>query len=100
MFGGGLSVDIRSIFGQRMRELRARSGMSQEMLALRSTLDRTYISGVERGERNVSLLNIERIAAALNVSIEYMFSRERFSTNLAYLQRISRFPLWNGLNIT
>ncbi|WP_409344576.1 helix-turn-helix domain-containing protein [Paenibacillus sp. MBLB4367] len=85
-------LDIRSQFGLRVRELRARSGMSQEMLALRSELDRTYISGVERGERNVSLVNIERIAAALNVSIEYMFSNERFSTNPAYLQKDFSVP--------
>ncbi len=53
-------MDIRSEFGKRVRELRARSGMSQELLADRSGLDRTYISGVERGERNISLVNIEK----------------------------------------
>lgn len=77
-------MDIRSEFGQIVRELRARSGMSQEMLAYLSGLDRTYISGVERGERNLSLVNIEKIAAALRVSIQYLFSSERFSSNLAY----------------
>lgn len=77
-------MDIRSEFGQIVRELRARSGMSQEMLAYHSGLDRTYISGVERGERNLSLVNIEKIAAALRVSIQYLFSSERFSSNLAY----------------
>lgn len=87
-----LIVDIRSEFGLRVRELRARSGMSQELLADRSGLDRTYISGVERGERNISLVNIEKIAAALNVSIEYLFSSERFSTNLAYQQKDFKVP--------
>ncbi|WP_367398165.1 helix-turn-helix domain-containing protein [Paenibacillus sp. MSJ-34] len=48
-------VDIRLEFGQRCKELRARSGMSQEMLAYRSGLDRSYISGVERGDRNISI---------------------------------------------
>jgi transcriptional regulator with XRE-family HTH domain len=86
-------VDIRSEFGQRVRGLRARSGMSQEMLAHRAGLDRTYISGVERGDRNVSLINIERIAAALYVSIGYIFSGERFSTNQAYLQKEFTVPL-------
>lgn len=85
-------MDIRSHFGLRVRELRARSGMSQETLAHRAELDRTYISGVERGERNVSLVNIERIAAALNVTIEYLFSDERFSTNPAYLQKDFAVP--------
>jgi len=68
-------VDIRNEFGQRVRELRARSGMSQESLAYRAGLDRTYLSGVERGERNVSLVS---------VSVEYMFSSERFSSTPAY----------------
>lgn len=80
-------MDIRTEFGKRVRELRARSGISQELLADRAGLDRTYISGVERGERNISILNIEKIASALNVSIEYLFSNERFSCNLAYLKK-------------
>ncbi|GLX66803.1 helix-turn-helix domain-containing protein [Paenibacillus glycanilyticus] len=77
-------MDIRTEFGQRVKELRARSGMSQELLAHRCGLDRTYISGVERGERNLSLVNMEKIASALQVSIKYMFSGERFSANPAY----------------
>jgi Predicted transcriptional regulators len=85
-------VDIRSEFGKRVRELRARSGISQELLADRAGLDRTYISGVERGERNISILNIEKIASALNVSIEYLFSNERFSSNLAYLKKDFEVP--------
>ncbi|MGO4119072.1 helix-turn-helix domain-containing protein, partial [Rhizobium ruizarguesonis] len=64
-------MDIRAEFGQRVRELRARSGMSQELLAYRAGLDRTYISGVERGERNISIVNMEKIAAALQVSMGY-----------------------------
>ncbi|MGE7271515.1 helix-turn-helix domain-containing protein [Brevibacillus panacihumi] len=80
-------MDIRLEFGQRCKELRARSGMSQEILAYRSGLDRSYISGVERGERNISIINIEKIASALMVSVEYMFSGERFSTTPAYQQR-------------
>jgi len=85
-------VDIRSEFGQRVRELRARSGMSQEVLAHRAGLDRTYISGVERGERNVSIVNIEKIAAALQVSMAYMFTAERFSTTPAYQQKDFTVP--------
>jgi transcriptional regulator with XRE-family HTH domain len=85
-------VGIRSEFGQRVRELRARSGMSQEMLAFRSVLDRSYISGVESGLRNVSIVNIDKIAAALSVSVAYMFSGEKFSTNLAYQQKDFNIP--------
>lgn len=85
-------MDIRLEFGSRVKELRGRSGMSQEVLAQRAQLDRTYISSVERGDRNVSIINIERIAAALNVTIEYLFSSERFSTNPAYLQKDFTVP--------
>ncbi|GIO38826.1 hypothetical protein J41TS12_36870 [Paenibacillus antibioticophila] len=76
--------DLRSEFGKRVRELRAISGMTQEALAYRAGLDRTYLSGVERGERNVSLLNIEKIATALQVSVGYIFSGERFSDTPSY----------------
>jgi transcriptional regulator with XRE-family HTH domain len=52
-------------FGQAIRELREERGISQEELAYRSGLDRSYMGGVERGERNVSLKNIFRVAEGL-----------------------------------
>ena len=55
--------------GSRVRELRQALGLSQETFAGKCGLDRTYISGIERGKRNVSMLNIERIAKALNITI-------------------------------
>jgi transcriptional regulator with XRE-family HTH domain len=58
---------IKREFGARVRAIRTAKGLSQEALALASELDRTYIGGVERGERNISLLNIHKIAAALGV---------------------------------
>jgi transcriptional regulator with XRE-family HTH domain len=61
--------DVKGRFGHRVRQLRVRLGYSQEALAERSELHRTYIGAIERGERNVSLLNIERIARALGVSL-------------------------------
>lgn len=59
---------ILTLFGERVRVLRQARGLSQEALALAAGLDRTYIGGVERGERNISLLNIQKIAQALGVS--------------------------------
>ena len=59
-------------FGRRVRELRKQKGLSQEALALECDLDRTYIGGVERGERNVSLINIHKIAKALKVEAKVL----------------------------
>lgn len=57
----------RKVFGARVRELRLTAGISQEELAHRADLDRSYVGQVERGERNVSLDNIYRLAEALKV---------------------------------
>lgn len=58
---------ILRAFGNRIRAIRLEQGISQEQLGQLADLDRTYISGIERGLRNVSLINIERLAAALYV---------------------------------
>lgn len=60
-------------FGARVRAERERLGVSQEELADRAGLHRTYVGGVERGERNVGLLNILRLARALGVSPSTLF---------------------------
>lgn len=65
---------IQKGFGERLRSLRHAKGLSQEALALACELDRTYIGGVERGERNISLVNIHKIALALDISPGDMFS--------------------------
>ena len=62
-------ADIRKAFGARVRALRLAQNLSQEKLADAAGLHRTYIGGIERGERNVSLENIQRIAAALSETI-------------------------------
>lgn len=65
--------DIRGAFGQRVRELRKGLGISQEELADRAGLHYTYIGGIERGERNLGVVNVERVALALGVSLAELF---------------------------
>ena len=60
-------------FGQRVRVLRERAGISQEALAARAGIHRTYMGGVERGERNICLKNIIRLAAALGAHPRDLF---------------------------
>jgi transcriptional regulator with XRE-family HTH domain len=61
--------DVRVRFGKRLREVRTEKGISQEKLAELAGLHRTYVSSVERGERNISLVNIEGLANALGVKL-------------------------------
>lgn len=64
---------ITDRFGERIRSLRKERGLSQEALAEFSGLDRTYVSGIERGVRNIALRNIEALAKALRVSLADLF---------------------------
>jgi transcriptional regulator with XRE-family HTH domain len=66
-------VDVRVQFGRAIRHRRRRLGVSQEEFADMCGLDRTYIGGIERGERNVALVNIEKIARALRLSLRELF---------------------------
>lgn len=66
-------MDTIKLFGEKVRKLRVERGLSQEKLALLAGLHRTYIGAIERGERNVSLKNIEKIAKTLSVGIEELF---------------------------
>lgn len=65
--------DIQQLYGDRLRQIRTKKGISQEALADAAELHRTYVSSVERGERNISLVNISRLADALGVSIRDFF---------------------------
>jgi len=65
--------DIRLRFGKAVRRKRNKLGVSQEEFADRCGLDRTYLGGIERGERNVALVNIEKIARALKTSLSELF---------------------------
>ncbi len=65
--------DIRVRFGRAVRARRERLRISQEAFADMCALDRTYVGGVERGERNLSLVNIQKVAKAFNVSLSELF---------------------------
>jgi transcriptional regulator with XRE-family HTH domain len=64
-------------FGKRIRTLRERAGLSQEQLADKAGIHRTYLGGVERGERNLGLKNVFRIAEALGVPTAELFAGEK-----------------------
>jgi transcriptional regulator with XRE-family HTH domain len=67
-------MDIKLRFGLMVRELRQSKGISQEKLAELAQLHRTYISSLELGHRNVSIINIERLAIALNCEVKDLFT--------------------------
>ena len=67
-------MDIKIILGQRVRDLRKLKGISQEELAFIAGLDRTYIASVEKGKRNISIVNITKLAEALNVTLKEFFN--------------------------
>lgn len=66
-------MDIKVLVGSRIRELRKERNISQEELADLAGLDRTYITSVECGRRNISIVNIEKLAIALGVTIGEFF---------------------------
>ena len=65
---------IKEKVGQRIKELRTKQGLSQEEFAFKCELDRTYITSLERGKRNISLENLEKIAKAFNMSLSEFFN--------------------------
>ena len=68
------SREILIKFGHRVRQLRKEKNLSQEELSFKADLHRTYIGMIERAEKNITLVNIEKIAKALNVDIKELFN--------------------------
>lgn len=65
-------MDVKEKFGKRLAEIRKEKGFSQESLSLESGLARSYLGGVERGKRNISLVNISVLAETLEVSLSHL----------------------------
>jgi len=71
-------VDVKEKIGQRIKKLREAVNMSQKDLAYSADLDRSYIASVENGQRNISIVNIEKIANALGVTLKEFFNSMNF----------------------
>ena len=71
-------MKVETKIGLRIKELREKAGMSQKDLSFEADLDRSYIASVEAGKRNISIVNIEKIARALNVTVRFFFQDGRF----------------------
>jgi transcriptional regulator with XRE-family HTH domain len=71
-------VNVKLKIGQRIKDLREKAEMSQKDLAYTADLDRSYIASIENGQRNVSIVNIEKIAVALNVTLKEFFNNNEF----------------------
>lgn len=72
-------MDVKLKIGQRIKELRETAAMSQKDLSYSADLDRSYIASVENGQRNISIVNIEKIATALGVTLKDFFNNDEFS---------------------
>jgi transcriptional regulator with XRE-family HTH domain len=70
-----MPLDIRIRFGRAIRRIREEQGINQEEAAERCGMHRTYYSGIERGVRNVSLVNIEKVGKGLRTSLPRLFER-------------------------
>ncbi len=71
-------MNAKEKIGLRIKILREKNNISQKDLAYTSNLDRSYIASVENGKRNISIINIEKIATALNISIKEFFNDAEF----------------------
>ena len=72
-------MDIRKRIGLRIKEYRTNLKLTQEALAFKAEVDKTYLNEVENGKRNVSVINLEKIIYALEVTIRDFFNAEAFN---------------------
>ena len=71
-------MSIKLAVGQRIKELRNNLGISQEALANKAEIDRTYVTDVENGRRNISIQNLEKLTIALNIQFKDFFDSPKF----------------------
>ena len=71
-------MDVKVKIGKRIRQLRESAELSQKDLAYTADLDRSYIASVENGQRNISIINIEKITKALDVTLKEFFNDIEF----------------------
>ena len=74
-------MNVQEKFGQRVKELRLKKNLSQEKLANTAEIDRTYMTSLENGRRNISIQNIEKIINALGISLSDFFDADIFQTS-------------------
>lgn len=74
-------MNVKSKIGIRIKELREQNNMSQKDLAYSADLDRSYIASVENGQRNISIVNIEKVSTALGVTLKKFFNDDKFDNN-------------------
>lgn len=74
-------MSLQEQFGKRIKELRLSKSLSQENLAHKANIDRTYITDVENGKRNISINNIGKIVSALEISISDFFNSKLFQND-------------------
>jgi transcriptional regulator with XRE-family HTH domain len=72
-------MDIRKKIGLRIKEYRIDLKLTQEALAFKAEIDKTYVNEVENGKRNVSVINLEKIIVALDVTVKDFFNSESFN---------------------
>jgi len=71
-------MDIKDRVGQRLKTLRKEKGITQEKLSFESNVDKTYISEVENGKRNISMVNLEKLILTLGFSLREFFDHDSF----------------------
>ncbi len=77
MLANNTTQKTRKIFARNLKEIRVEQGLSQEELADIAGLHRTYVGSVERGERNISIDNMERLASALQIDIQDLLNNDK-----------------------